>query len=58
MHGGCHIWPWLNECNGVVSTGFTLSRSTGFTDGEKPEVLQPIVQGDSLFSGIGQEICD
>ena len=57
MHGSCHIWPWLNEFNGVVPTGLTLSR-TGFTDGEKPEVLQHIVQVDSLFSGIGQELCD
>ena len=32
MQGCCHVWPWLGEFTGALSSHFTLSRSTIFRD--------------------------
>ena len=59
MQGCCHVWPWLGEFTGALSSHFTLSRSTIFRDRSLIKLETHSTQCPrQFFINIGQEICE
>ena len=56
-NGCCCVWPWLIGFSSLTLSCFTLS-SLVILPHETGRLVQPIVQGSSLFIVTGQEICD
>ena len=62
MGASCHVWPsladWVLRCCTELFHAFSLDNFSGCIAHKTGRLFQPIVQGSSLCSIMGQETCE